>query len=181
MAFRRDAYDDVGGYRGIRASVTEDYALFQAIGQHPDWTAQLVADPTIENDTEAVETIVDMFRQRRRWARGALSASPLAFVFYAIILAAHALPLFIAPLYPAEAGAMIAAKILTDAAVLAVAGQPWPGARPADRWGWFIPFQAWLYAYVLALPLSLAVVPDIRWKGRDFASQASRTSGASGS
>ncbi|MCL5020996.1 MAG: glycosyltransferase, partial [Bacteroidetes bacterium] len=37
LAFRRKAYDDVGGYRKIKFSVTEDYALFKAIVKSGKW------------------------------------------------------------------------------------------------------------------------------------------------
>jgi 1,2-diacylglycerol 3-beta-glucosyltransferase len=168
MAFRREAYDAVGGYPGLRPSVTEDYALFQAIGNHPDWTARLDPHPSLENETEPVESFRAMFAQRRRWARGALSASPMAVAFYVIVLAAHALPLFILPTAAMAALTMMGVKVAVDAVVLAA-----NGSFTIRNVLGFVPYQVWLYSYVLMLPVSLAVVPDIRWKGRDFRSHPS--------
>jgi 1,2-diacylglycerol 3-beta-glucosyltransferase len=168
MAFRREAYDDVGGYPAIRESVTEDYALFQAIHGKPEWAVKLSPHALHQSDTIAVTGIAAMFRQRRRWARGALFASPLALIFYLIVLGAHALPLFILPTMPSQAAWLILVKVITDAIVLLCAGKPWKDASPVVAAATFIPYQLWLYSFVLFLPFSLAVVPDIRWKGREF-------------
>ncbi|MCL4519229.1 MAG: glycosyltransferase [Thaumarchaeota archaeon] len=37
LAFRKKAYDEVGGYRKIRFSVTEDFALFKAVADSRKW------------------------------------------------------------------------------------------------------------------------------------------------
>ncbi len=164
MGIRREAYDDVGGYPELQPSVTEDYALFRAIGK-AGWEVRLDPHPALENRTLAERRVRDVFRQRRRWARGSLAASPLAVAFYAVVYAAHLLPLLILATHPSAAGVMIAAKALTDALVLTTASAR--GSAIPNLIAWPL-YELYLYAYLLLLPVSLAVVPDITWKSRPF-------------
>jgi 1,2-diacylglycerol 3-beta-glucosyltransferase len=174
MAFRREAYLDVGGYPGVPESVTEDYALFEAISRSTSWQARLDPALDLRNETEPVESIAAMFSQRRRWARGALAASPVAVLFYAIVLGAHALPLFILPTAMGAATMLILAKVAIDVFVAAsMMGRKNVGLLASA----FLPHQLWLFSYVLALPFVLAFHPDIRWKGRTHRTQPSSATG----
>lgn len=164
MGVRREAYEDIGGFASLRPSVTEDYALFQAIGR-AGWDVRLDAHPSVESATLAERHFRDVFRQRRRWARGALAASPLAVAFYVIIYAAHLLPLLLLPTRPEEAGVMVVAKMVVDAVVIASASAR--GRILMNLLLWPL-YEVYLYIYLLALPVSLAVVPDITWKDRAF-------------
>lgn len=164
MAIRRSAYQDVGGYPSIPPSVTEDYALSRRLAGIGG--IALDAHPSLHNNTLPVESLTAFFKQRRRWARGALAASPAAFAFYAAVLAAHALPLLLILTAGTALIPLFIAKVATDGIVIAVA------SRPEDRWKSIatLPlYELLLYAYVLALPLSLAVAPDITWKDRRHA------------
>lgn len=69
MAFRRKAYEAVGGFERLPFSVVEDYTLFQAIvGQgygfghklDPDTLVQMLPPPTLQA----------YLQQRKRWMRG---------------------------------------------------------------------------------------------------------------
>jgi len=69
MAFRREAYEAVGGFEGLPFSVVEDYTLFQAIVgkgygfRHkldPDTLVRMLPPPTVGA----------YLQQRKRWMRG---------------------------------------------------------------------------------------------------------------
>ncbi len=164
MAVSREAYNDIGGFPTLKPSVTEDYALFKAIGD-AGWKIRLDPHPSLENKTAAEPRLRDVFRQRRRWASGALTASPIAFAFYVAIFAAHLLPVLLLPTNLQPALIMIGCKVVVDALVLSVSSAR---GRTLFNLGVWPVYEVWLYAYVLALPITLAVVPEIIWKERPF-------------
>jgi len=72
MLVSREAYEAVGGYENLAFSVTEDFALGQAIiakGYRP--VHQLTKNSLI--DTKAEKSFLQLMRQRKRWMKGALS------------------------------------------------------------------------------------------------------------
>lgn len=174
MAVRHAAYETVGGYPSLKPSVTEDYALYKAIGE-TSWKARLDPHPAVENRTLAEPALRDVFRQRRRWASGAIASSPLAMAFYVAIYAAHLLPLLLLATRPEAGLIMMGAKVITDGIVLAAssaARRTW-----ANLLIWPL-YELYLYAYLLILPVSLAVEPEITWKERPFRHVNSEGAGA---
>lgn len=164
MGVRRDAYEAVGGFPALRPSVTEDYALFQTIARTGSWSVRLDPHPSIENRTLAERSFAAVFRQRRRWARGAMAASPMAAAFYILIYAAHLLPLLLLGTTPGASLIMIAAKMFADVTVIVTSSAK---GRTLSNLIMTPMYELYLYAYLLILPLSLAVVPEISWKGRE--------------
>ncbi|MFW5973123.1 MAG: glycosyltransferase [Bacteroidota bacterium] len=165
MAVRREAYDFVGGFPSVARSVTEDYALFERIGSSSPFTAQLLPHSSLENRTLPEPDLMSFFRQRRRWARGAIATSPLATAFYVVIYGAHLLPLLLVPTAAAAATYLIAAKVLTDVVVLSAGSER---GMLAENLVLLPLYELFLHAYVLFLPVSLAVAPDITWKQRRY-------------
>ena len=70
MAVSRVAYDAVGGYESLPFSVTEDFALFQAIIGKGYGFRNLLSEAVLAR-TKPVDTIRDFLQQRKRWMRGA--------------------------------------------------------------------------------------------------------------
>jgi len=70
FAFRRSAYEQVGGYQGVGFSVTEDFALLKALAQHTDWKIRFAIDRDCLVKTEPIKKWRDFFNQRKRWAVG---------------------------------------------------------------------------------------------------------------
>ena len=75
LAFRREAYEAIGGYRGVRFSVTEDFALFLALHRHGygtsyacDFRSHVVTEPCADLHT--------VLRQKHRWGRGGMESTP---------------------------------------------------------------------------------------------------------
>lgn len=161
MAFRRAAYDAVGGYPALKPSVTEDYELFRAIGA--SYRVKLLLDPRLKNVTLPLDRLRDVLRQRRRWARGGLRAGVSTYVFYLLVYATHAgiiISLITDPLF--GIGAM-AVKAVGDLIVLKVGGSHL-GQRHLRLS--FPIYEAFLFGYVIALPALLAFAPKITWRGR---------------
>lgn len=165
MGLRRAAYVDVGGYEALPFSVTEDYALFRAVHRTGRWEVRLEAEPELAVRTEPLAGLREAFRQRRRWARGGLRAGVGVYLLYGVIFGCHVALLAGLILAPAVVWPLLLVKVLADAGVIA-AGMRATGQ--AGLYGSLLPFEAYLFAYVAAMPLALLIRPRTTWKGRTF-------------
>lgn len=164
MAFRRRAYEDVGGYPALPASVTEDYALFRAIS-HAGWAARLILDKRLENVTLPLGAVREVFAQRKRWARGGLRADVWVYLVYGLIWTTHVAVVVGCFTVPPAGIAGLAVKLAADAVVLGAGKRQLE--RPAD-WKTFPAFEAYLFGYMFALPFALLTSPRIAWRGRHY-------------
>jgi cellulose synthase/poly-beta-1,6-N-acetylglucosamine synthase-like glycosyltransferase len=163
MAFRRAAYEAVGGYPALPFSVTEDYVLFRAVAERSGFRVRLPFDPGLRVRTLPLAGWAEVYGQRRRWARGGARAAGWVYGVYGVGHLAHLLPLgglFVAP--SAALGAL-ALKLGADAVLL------WAALRFGRRRRLlrvFPLFEVSLFAYMATLPAALLFFPRIRWKER---------------
>lgn len=80
MAFRRKAFDGVGGYRRIKFSVTEDFALMKAIWK-AKWRLHHILAKNTEVHTKPEPNFSSYLEQHRRWALGGMDHGWIAVVF----------------------------------------------------------------------------------------------------
>ena len=163
MAFRRAAYEAIGGYPALPPSVTEDCALFQAVHRTSAWRVRLTLDQRLCTWTSPLSSLRDVFRQRKRWARGGLQAAPRSGILYAILFLVHALLLFGLIAVPTIALPLLLLKALADLLVLWVATRRMDVRLPLRA---FPLFELYLFSYVLLMPFALLFAPAIAWKGR---------------
>ncbi|MEL6771954.1 MAG: glycosyltransferase [Bacteroidota bacterium] len=163
MAFRRQAYEAVGGYPALPFSVTEDYELWRQIGLHPVFDTVFLSDERTTNRTLPLAQLRDLYMQRRRWTRGGLRAKLWLYAGYVLTHLAHLLPLiglFVAPLATL---AVLSAKWAAEIGLL------WVGLAQGGRRHrlWAFPvFQVVLHGYMSTLPYVLLFFPRIEWKER---------------
>jgi len=69
MAFSKKAYLETGGYETIPFSITEDYALFKALGQKGHTIAQGMNPETLVY-SQPIDTLKGVLKQRKRWLIG---------------------------------------------------------------------------------------------------------------
>ena len=163
MAFRRAAYEAVGGYPALPFSVTEDYVLFKTVADHSGFRVRFPLDPALHNTTLPLARLREVYQQRRRWARGGMRAPLWVHSIYAIGHLAHLLPLVALVLAPWAGLAAIGVKTGADFVLLRTA------LRPSGRLGLlraFPIFEAYLFVYMVTLPTVLAIFPRINWKDR---------------
>ena len=165
MAFRRAAYESVGGYPALPPSVTEDCALFQAVHRTSAWRVVLVLDNRLCTWTSPLASLRDVFRQRKRWARGGLQAAPRSAVLYALLFLTHGLLALGVIAAPVVALPLLLLKALADFVVLAVAGRRMDVRLPLRA---FPLFELYLFGYVLLMPFALLFTPTVAWKGRSW-------------
>lgn len=163
MAFRRTAYDAVGGYPALPFSVTEDFTLVRAVAEKTPFRVRFPVGAPTTVWTLPADGFADAYRQRRRWARGGLTGGAPVVAAYVGLWLVHVLPLVALAVAPAAAVAALAAKTLADGALVgAVLRRVGGRLRARDVLG----LEAFLFAYLTTLPAALVLKPRIGWKGR---------------
>ena len=76
LAFRRCAYDQVGGYRTLGNSLIEDFALLRAVDLNTDWKLRFELSPESLVYSQPEHTFSSFYRQRKRWAVGVAQVKP---------------------------------------------------------------------------------------------------------
>lgn len=129
IAWRRAAFDDVGGYgESGKVLLGDDDLLMQRIHNHPTWRVRFMADRRGAVTTEPETTVGGTLRQRARWGsvsvhygirRVALLAG--VFLFYCGIPAALLLGI-LDPLFLLVGAGMFAAKMVGELVPMVVGG-----------------------------------------------------------
>ncbi len=159
--FRRQTYDDVGGYAAIKFSVTEDFALFQAILKSR-WKIAFPILYETHNQTEPMPTVSELYAQKKRWTLGALDASFTQGILAAEMFLAHLLPLVAFAVLPfTTALAALAVKFLADAMLILPALSR---LRQLKTLYAFPLFEVYYYLFVFAVPIILSFSREIIWK-----------------
>ncbi len=166
LSFRKSAYDDVGGYRKIPFSVTEDFMLFQAIVRKKKWDYLCPINPRVLVISQPCPNWLELLRQKHRWGRGGmdmkltgLSIMAIGFGLNATILAT------------AVAGSLLCAmitfvlKLCGDCAFLyAILTKQ----HRTDLLQFFPWFELYFFTYVLLLPFLVFFGGRVIWKGRSY-------------
>lgn len=72
MAFKKEAYQKIGGYESLPFSLTEDFLLFQSIVKNGGQFKQLYNENVLAF-TQPTKNIKDWIQQRKRWLYGAMN------------------------------------------------------------------------------------------------------------
>ncbi|MGE5315964.1 MAG: glycosyltransferase [Acidobacteriota bacterium] len=167
FSFRRTAYNEVGGYRGIPFSVTEDFALFKAIVRSGRWRYRFPMGSETLITSRACERWIDLYRQKRRWAVGGKEIQSqgifLFIIGFTIHVAIAAQLLWPSLMQWSVFAAGIAVKGATDFmflyAVLRRLGR-------RARIGHFLLFELYFLLYVVLLPFIVFLGGKVVWKER---------------
>jgi 1,2-diacylglycerol 3-beta-glucosyltransferase len=166
LSFRKAAYNDVGGYRKIPFSVTEDFMLFQAIVQKNKWDYICPIDPRVLVVSQPCSTWLELFRQKHRWGRGGvdmklsgLSIMTIGFGLNSMVLAAAVFGSV------AAAFAAFLLKMIGDYSFLHRILQK---QKRTDLLRYFPWFELYFVGYVLLLPFIVFLGGRVIWKGRAY-------------
>jgi|ERR1041384_2546703 cellulose synthase/poly-beta-1,6-N-acetylglucosamine synthase-like glycosyltransferase len=164
LAVRRSAYDSTGGFQNIPFSVTEDYALVQAILSSSPFEVRFPLNPATLVKSRACSTWKQLFRQKQRWGVGGLAMiwrgkvmMTIGWIFRTALL----LSLFYSP--PSLVLAGIACLLIADLQFL------W---KPLERIGrlrylkYFPAFELYFTLYGLVITLVALLSKNVVWKER---------------
>ena len=165
MLVTRAAYEATGGYEALPFSVTEDFALFQAV-LAAGFGFRQVFQADIRADSLPMPTWAALLRQRKRWLRG-VAGLPLRLRLELLFFSGlwPALVGVAALAGPAGALGVWGVKLLVQGA-LAAAAHRRAGLRL--RW-WLLPL---FELYTLGLTVAMLVFQlsggKVVWKGRSY-------------
>jgi cellulose synthase/poly-beta-1,6-N-acetylglucosamine synthase-like glycosyltransferase len=89
LAFRRNVYDQVGGFEAIGFSITEDHALMKAIRTQTNKEVKYVRDKEGLVLSAPVKDFTAFINQRLRWVKGGISARPFAYFLVGFSFLTH--------------------------------------------------------------------------------------------
>jgi cellulose synthase/poly-beta-1,6-N-acetylglucosamine synthase-like glycosyltransferase len=163
MSYRRKAYDEVGGYENIKFSVTEDFMLLQTINKRTKWKTKFPVDNSIMNETYPCGDIKELYRQKKRWAKGGLDShsagmivGAMAWFAGAAIFAGWAIGLKAYIIF-------FIAKFVMDAVYI------FPIVKEFKMWKayLFLPiFELYFAVYVFFMPFILLIDRKVVWKSQ---------------
>jgi 1,2-diacylglycerol 3-beta-glucosyltransferase len=167
LTFRRRAYDEVGGYRNVPFSVTEDFALFTAITKRTDWEYGYLLSPESLVMSLPCRTLRELLRQKKRWVVGGLDMKMKGILLMALGFCANTL-LLLVPILGFSLLSALAVwipKLLIDALILAI---PLRRIRSLSFMKYFPAFEVYHFFYILSLPFFAFSGRKVLWKGRQF-------------
>jgi len=169
LSVRRQAYDDVGGYRKIPFSVTEDYALFHAVVSTKRYKARFPLDRGTLVVSQPCESWGQLYRQKKRWFTGGREMELKIVLAFGVAYLLSAL-LIITPLFAWSSAYWLALLLKLSADVLLTL----PTLSRFGKWKllpcWPV-FQAYFFLYVLLYPPIVLFRRDIVWKDRRLRNQ----------
>jgi len=165
FSFRKRAYLDVGGYAKVRFSVTEDFALFQAI-KKTKWKIAYPALRETQNITEPVQTVNELYKQQKRWILGGTSADWKSWITLLVGFCTHLLSALSFVMFPIKTAlTMLAVKFGADALFLITPLIRLKMLRLAPS---FFFFELYQYLLIIFVPIALLFDRKIVWKGRVY-------------
>ena len=166
LSFRRSAYDQVGGYRKLKFSVTEDYTVVQAIVGSHKWKYLYPIDLKHLVESKSCPDFESLIRQKHRWGKGGLDMKPAGLAIMIIGFFMHFSPfvmLFWGGVLQAASALMI--KFIADYVFLY---QILNSLERKEDLRWFYWFEIYFIIYVLLLPFLVFFGGKVKWKGREF-------------
>jgi cellulose synthase/poly-beta-1,6-N-acetylglucosamine synthase-like glycosyltransferase len=168
MLVTRAAYRATGGYEALPFSVTEDFALFEAVNAQ-GYGFRQVFEPGVRAASLPAGSWAALLRQRLRWMRG-VAALPRKVQVGLVLFSGYWLALvgLLAAGRPLGALAALAIKIIIQALMLRVAsrraGLPMPAAHLV------VGFEFFSLALISHVTFSRFFGPrGVDWKGRRYA------------
>ncbi len=166
LSFRKKAYDDVGGYRNIEFSVTEDYTLVQAIIRRAKWNYLYPIDERVLVESKPCPTLSTLIQQKHRWGKGGLDMKLWGFLIMVIGFGMHAALLCNFLWYSLSFTAFVLLVKMTADYVFV--HNVLARVKKTDQLRYFYWFELYYFIYVLLLPFLVFFGGKVHWKGRKY-------------
>ena len=171
IAFRRSAYDEIGGYDGIGRTVTEDVGLLKNIADRTSYKVIFNRDRDSLIRTRAASDIGELKRQRMRWLiggheSGAVMLISLVLTFLAVLFSAATILMW--PIIGISAYSILSIAIFFGSN-LSIMMKNRHFASTAKIIRWFLPYQIFFIIYSLYFGfLFITGKRTVEWKGRKY-------------
>ncbi len=164
LSVRRSAYDATGGFSKIPFSVTEDYALVQAVLNRTDYSILFPQEKETLVISKPCKTMWQLYRQKQRWGVGGLDMVFRGFFLTGVGWLLRLLLVILSITAPSVMVlAALSSMLLSDLFFL------W---RSLKRFGlllelrYFLAFEGYFSCYVLVLPFVALLSKNVVWKER---------------
>jgi len=91
FAFRRSVYEEIGGFKKMGFSLTEDMALLQAIKRKKKLTIAYPLNTGSMVRSKSLETILELIHQRLRWVAGGRRSGVAGWIMLLVTFVLHLL------------------------------------------------------------------------------------------
>ena len=165
FAFRRAAYDAVGGYEKIGFSIIEDFALLRAINERTNWRIIFPVDARTTIISEPARNWREFYEQRQRWAAGGKGAGVLAGIFMLIAFLGH-LACFVAWFISLPLALICLLALLSSDFLLL-----WKTTSRLERKDLlkvFPLFEMYYFFYCFIFAPTVLLPATVRWKGVQY-------------
>jgi cellulose synthase/poly-beta-1,6-N-acetylglucosamine synthase-like glycosyltransferase len=164
LSIRRKSYDTTGGFEKIPFSVTEDYALVQAIIRSSEYRVKFPINEKTLIRSKPCSTWRDLYRQKERWGVGGLDMVFIGFIIMAISYLAKILLLI--GIFTMPVMLTICLFLIMFLAEFAFILKPIVRFKTYYLLKYIPLFFIYLLSYVLVLPFMVAFSRHIVWKAR---------------
>jgi cellulose synthase/poly-beta-1,6-N-acetylglucosamine synthase-like glycosyltransferase len=166
LSFRKSVYFELGGFEGIKFSITEDLATMKAISKIQKYDIKY---PVYKNgyiETDGCKNLSELYRQKKRWFKGGTDLSILGYLL-GISMYITNIVLISGFIYLSLTFYLIlvGVKILSDIILT------YPFYRKLnmkDVYKIFPLFEVYFMIYGLLLPFTFLFGLKVNWKGRNF-------------
>jgi len=164
MGVSKEAYDAVGGFRGVPFSITEDYELYQSIIGKGFKPIHIYNKNSIAISLP-MTTIGSLLEQRKRWMYGVVRL-PFIIIFF-LLLNALFIPLLILLLFSNPViGLLIGGIRVLVSSIFHYKLERLLGEKGSSLW--LIPFEFYQSVVNLTTLIYFLLPVKARWKGRSF-------------
>ncbi len=164
LSVRRSAYDDVGGFQQIPFSVTEDYALVQAIITKTQYEVAFPINKNTTIQSVPCRSIKQLFRQKQRWGVGGLDMIlwGMMIMFAGWLLRISLIASFFL-VNPTTIFVAVVCMLFIDFRFLR---RPLQQIDRLSYLKYFVFFELYYFLYVPLIPVIAILSKDVVWKER---------------
>ncbi len=173
MAFRRQTYNDVGGFDKISNSLVEDIGLLLEIHKSSKWEIKFsFSQKSVLHSLPALN-LNEYYNQRKRWASGIPIMNPVGIFMFTVSVLAHVMTV-LALLWSQSIFALTGIFLLsmTDFAVLYRASRL---LGRTDLLYYIFIFEMYYFIYTILLPIFLLFDKKTNWKDRQYSLKKDKT------
>jgi len=172
FTFRKQTYQEIGGYENLKFSITEDFTLFQAILKSR-WKIVFPLLYETCNFTKPMQTAADLYAQKKRWTLGGLDASAVHGVLALLMFAVHLCTIMAFFFLPTKSAlATLGVKFIADLLIVLPVL-----IKLRELWliRYFLLFELYYFAFVFIVPAIIAFSREVQWKGISYNLSKERT------
>jgi cellulose synthase/poly-beta-1,6-N-acetylglucosamine synthase-like glycosyltransferase len=165
MAYRKEAYEELGGYENIPFSITEDMKLMMTLHEKKKYKIIYPLDKDALMISKPLASYKEIYWQKKRWGVGGVDSKLYGYLTMASGYMAKVCTLMLPFMYSAEALYLSVFKIFIDYFFIQ---QIYRKLNLKLKLSHFIAFEIYFIIYVLLLPIVVLPSRKVKWKGREF-------------